>query len=107
VAITSDWQRSSPSVVLQAVAAVGFFDLLDRGVQVQADARLDALVEQHFKDVAGFVIAEQLAEFFLVVRHAVLGHHLDEIPLGVAGQGRLAEVRVLRQEIVQARCTYW
>ena len=72
---------------------------LDRGVQVQADAGLIAFVEQHVEDVAGFVIAEQLAEFFLVVRHAVLGHQADEIPLGVAGQGGFAEVRVLREEI--------
>ena len=67
---------------------------------MQADARLFALVEKHFKDVAGFVIAEQLAEFFLVIGHAVFGDHLDKVPLGVAGQGRLAKVRVLRQEIV-------
>ncbi len=84
---------------LQLIAAVEFADLLDRGVQVQAHAGLDALVEQHAEDVAGFVIAEQLAEFFLVVRHAVLGHQADEIPLGVAGQGRFAEVCVVREEV--------
>ncbi|MCY1176011.1 hypothetical protein D9M73_162710 [compost metagenome] len=66
-------------------------------MQVHAD--LIALVQQHFEDVAGFVIAEQLAEFFLVVRHAVLGHHADEIPLGVTGQGGFAEMRVLREKI--------
>ena len=68
---------------------------------MQADADLIALVEQHFEDVAGFVIAEQLAEFFLVVRHAVFGDHADEIPLGVAGQGGFAEVFVLREEIAR------
>jgi len=66
---------------------------------VQAHAGLDALVEQHAEDVAGFVIAEQLAELLLVVRHAVLGHQADEVPLGVAGQGGLAEVRVVREEV--------
>ena len=91
-----NWPQSG----IEAVAVVGLFDLLDRGVQVQAHARFVALIEEHFEDVAGFVIAEQLAEFLLVVGHAVLAHQFDEIPLGVAGQGRLAEVRVLREEIV-------
>ena len=92
-------------------------DLAERGVQqvtlssfsmvwievsrCRLDADLIALVEQHLEDVAGFVIAEQLAEFFLVVRHAVLGDHADEIPLGVARQGGFAEVRVLREEIAR------
>ncbi|MNI32559.1 hypothetical protein D3C73_864770 [compost metagenome] len=68
---------------------------------MQADADLIALAQQHFEDVAGFVIAKQLAEFFLVVRHAVLGHHADEIPLGITGQGGFAEMRVLREEIAR------
>ena len=86
---------------VQQIAAFELLDGLDRGVQVQADADLIALVEQHLEDVAGFVIAEQLAEFFLVVRHAVLGDHADEIPLGIARQGGFAEVFVLREEIAR------
>jgi len=84
---------------LQLVATLEFGNLLNRSIQVQAHAGLDALVEQHAEDVAGFVIAEQLAEFLLVVRHPVLGHQPDEIPLGVAGQGGFAEVCVVREEI--------
>jgi hypothetical protein len=76
-------------------------DLLHRGVQVQLHAGRRALAQQQFENVTGLVVAEQLPEFFLVVRHAVLGHQLDEIPLGVAGQGRLAEVAVLREEVAR------
>ncbi|MCY1176358.1 hypothetical protein D9M73_166250 [compost metagenome] len=61
--------------------------------------RLVAFGQQHVEDVAGLVVTEQLAELLLVVRHAVLAHQLDEVPLGVAGQGRLAEVRVVRKEV--------
>ena len=84
---------------LQLIAAFELGDCLDGGVQVQAHAGLDALVEQHAEDVAGLVVAEQLAEFLLVVRHAVLGHQPDEIPLCITGQGRFAEVRVVREEV--------
>ncbi len=84
---------------LQLVTALELGDFLDRGVQVQAHAGLDAFIEQHAEDVAGLVIAEQLAELFLVVRHAMLGNQSDKIPLGVAGQGRLAKVRVVREEV--------
>lgn len=68
---------------------------------MQADANLIALVEQHVEDVAGFVIAEQLAEFLLVVWHAVFGHQTDEVPLGVTCQRRFAEMCVLREEIAR------
>ena len=36
-----------------------------------------------------------------MVRHTVLGDHADEIPLGVAGQGGFAEVRILREKIAR------
>jgi hypothetical protein len=68
---------------------------------VQLDAGLIALGQEHFEDVAGFVIAEQLAEFFLVVGHGVFADHADEIPLGVARQCGFAEMRVLREEIAR------
>lgn len=86
---------------IQQITAFKLFDGLNRGVQVQADADLIAFLEQHFEDVAGFVIAEQLAEFLLVVRHAVFGHQADEIPLGVARQRGFAEVLVLREKIAR------
>ncbi len=74
---------------------------------MQADADLIALVEQQAEDVAGFVIAEQLAEFLLVVRHAVFGHQTDEVPLGVARQRGFAEMLVLREKNCSVRCTCW
>lgn len=77
---------------MQAVAGFGFVDLLHGSVHVQADTGLTAFLQQHFQNVTGLVVAEQLAEFFLVIRHAMFGDHRDEIPLGVAGQGRFAEV---------------
>ena len=70
---------------------------------MQADTGLFTFGEQQLKDVAGFVIAEQLAELFLVVRHAMLGHQCDEIPLGITRQRGFAEVRVLRQEGLRLR----
>ncbi|MNI24573.1 hypothetical protein D3C73_781970 [compost metagenome] len=93
--------RHLPKRRVEQITFLKLLDGLDRRVQVQADADLIALVQQHFEDVAGFVIAKQLAEFFLVVGHAVLGDHADEIPLGIAGQGRFAEVRVLREKIAR------
>ena len=88
---------------VQQIAAFDFLDGLDRGVQVQADADLVALVEQHLEDVTGFVIAEQLAELFFVVRHAVLGDHGDEIPLGVTRKCGFAKMGILGQEIARFR----
>ena len=68
---------------------------------MQLDAGLIAFIKEHAEDVAGFVIAEQLAEFLLVVRHAVFADQADEIPLGVTRQRRFAEMRVLRKEIAR------
>ena len=56
-----------------------------------------------FEDVPGLVVAEQLAQLLLVVGHAVRVDHGDEVPRGVAGQGRLAEVRILRGEVGRLR----
>lgn len=83
----------------QPVTVFSAFDGAHRGLQAQVDAGLLALVQQHAEDVAGLVVAEQLAEFLLVVGHAVLGDQGDEIPLGEARQRRLAEVRVVRQKV--------
>jgi hypothetical protein len=62
VAITSDWQANWPRRGLQLVAA---FELLDGSMLVfrcRLGAGLVALGQQHVEDVAGLVIAEQLAE---------------------------------------------
>ena len=67
-----------------------------------ADAHLDAaclaLGQQHGHDLPRRAVAEQLAQRLLVPGDAVLFDQGDEVVLGVAGQGRLAEVRVGRQE---------
>ncbi|GEM_PF-7019335 len=66
---------------------------------MQTDTGVIAFAEQQAENVAGLVVAEQLPEFLLVVRHAMLAHQRNEVPLGVAGQRGLAEVRVLREEV--------
>ncbi|MNR25023.1 hypothetical protein D3C85_1421430 [compost metagenome] len=86
---------------MQQVAAFGLLDLLDAGVHADLGAGLIAFGQQHVEDVTGLVVAEQLAELLLVVGHAMLAHQLDEVPLGVAGQGRLAEMRILREEVAR------
>jgi len=84
---------------VQQISLSMLLDRLDRGVQTQIHAGLRAFVQQHLEDVAGLVIAEQLTELLLVIGHAVTADHLDEVPLGVARQRRLAEVRVAGEEI--------
>jgi hypothetical protein len=72
---------------------------MHRGVQTQVDARLATFREQHLEDVAGLVVAEQLTQLLLVVGDAVRVDHRDEVPLGVAGQGRFEEMRVVGEEV--------
>jgi len=54
---------------------------------------------QHGDDVFGGVVAEKLAECFLVIADAVGGHERDEVPLCVAFERRFREMRVLADEI--------
>ncbi|MCY1414769.1 hypothetical protein D9M71_302280 [compost metagenome] len=85
-----DHQRSALHLAhagLQQVTGFEFLDMGHRGIHAQVDLDLFALGQQQAENVAGFVIAEQLAELLLVVWHAVLAYQFDEVPLGVTGQG--------------------
>ncbi len=92
-----------PDVGAQQVSGLGLLDLLHRSVQPQVNTTLPTFVQEHFEDVPGPVVAEQLAQFLLVVGHAVPVDHRDEVPLGVAGQSGLDEMRVLREEVGRLR----
>jgi hypothetical protein len=70
---------------------------------MEVDAGLSALFEEHLEDVLGLVVAEQLAQLLLVIGHAVLADHGDEVPRRVPSQSRLVEVRVLREEVDRVR----
>jgi hypothetical protein len=59
--------------------------------------------QQHFDYAARTVITKQLAQLFLVIRDAMLFYQGDEICGRVASQRRLAEMRVLGNEIVRSR----
>ncbi|MCY1426878.1 hypothetical protein D9M71_427070 [compost metagenome] len=103
-AASGDHQRCALHLAhagLQQVAGFELLDMGDRGIHAQVDLDLLALGQQQAENVAGLVIAEQLAELFLVVRHVVLAHQFDKIPLGITRQGRFAEVRILREEIAR------
>jgi hypothetical protein len=70
-----DHQRLALDLTEGGVEQITAFDLLDglnRRVHMQLDAGLIALGQEHFEDGAGFVIAKQLAEFFLVVGHGMV-----------------------------------
>ena len=51
----------------------------------------------------GFTVTEQLAQLFLMIGNVILFHQPDEILRQVTAQGRQAEARVIRQEILRSR----
>ena len=56
--------------------------------------------DEHIDDLLGRPIAEQLAVVALVIGDAMQLHQPNEIMLGVAGHGRDAETRIVRQIVV-------
>lgn len=82
---------------------VPFYDLLHTASAECPHTGITAFSFQHGDDLPGTAVAELLAEFLLVIGDAVLLHEGYEIPRGVAGQGRLAEVRV-SGEVVRGGC---
>ena len=56
---------------------------------------------QHVGDVAGGVVAEELAERFFVVGDAMLFDEGEEVRGGVAGQGGLGKVGIGGEEILR------
>ncbi len=72
---------------------------LNVGTQPQLHLTLVALIQQHAHDLFGTVVAEQLAVIPLVVGDVMAHHQIDEVPLGVLGQGGLDEVGVGAQVV--------
>jgi len=60
-------------------------------------------VQQHVYDLLRAFVTEKLSEFLLVIGYAVLFHQRDKIKGRVAGQRRLAEMRIGRDIVVGGR----
>ena len=73
---------------------------IDLTVGLHLDSRPVTLGEQHVDNVLRRIQAEQLAVATFFVGNAMLFDQGDEVPLGVAAQRRLAEMRIVRQEVV-------
>jgi hypothetical protein len=56
-----------------------------------------ALGQQQVDDLLGGIIAEKLAQGFLMPGDTVFAHQIDKVPLGVARQRRFAKMRVLAE----------
>ena len=74
-----------------------------RATRLDAHAGRCAFVEQHAHDLLRRIVAEQLAEFLLVIGDAMALDQRDEIGRRVARQRRLAEMRIRRKEIRRRR----
>src|SRR5690606_6938419 len=97
-----DHQRGAveqPLRGLYAKTICAAFDVLYAAVGADLHAGGGTFVQQHSYDLLGGDIAEQLAQFFLVIGDAVPLDHVDEVGRRVAGQRRFAEVRIGREEI--------
>ena len=87
---------------IDAEAGFAVRDAIDAAVRLDAHAALCAFVDEHAHDLFRRVVAEQLAEFLLVVRDAMPLDELDEIGRRVARQRGFAEVRIGR-EVLRGR----
>ncbi|MNI70288.1 hypothetical protein D3C73_1260930 [compost metagenome] len=90
-------EQAVRGVHAEAVSAV--LDALHAALRADLHAGLLAFVHQHLHDLLGRDIAEQLAQFLLVIGDAVALDHLDEVVGRVTRQCRLAEMRIGRQEV--------
>ena len=70
-------------------------------LRLQPELGAGHLGAQHGDDVAGALVAEELAEGLFVPADAMARDHLDEVPLGVAGQRGFVEMRVPPQEALE------
>ena len=102
-----DHQRRRDEASLRRVQAetpvVEVLDALDAAMRAHLHAGGRAFGQQHRHHLLAGVVAEQLAEFLLVVGDAVAFDQFDEMPRRVARQRRLAEVRVRRQVVGRRR----
>src|SRR5258708_15619089 len=78
------------------------FYLMDLRVEKNAHVCLLALGFQHVKNVASRVIAEKLAQSFLVIRNVVFLYHRDKVVRCEAGQSRLREVRIGGKKVLRS-----
>ncbi len=69
-------------------------DRFDAKVQRQGHARRPHFIGQHFDDVLGAVVAEQLAKGFFVIGDAVPLDHFDKVVLGKPLQRRQRKARI-------------
>jgi len=76
-------------------------NLAKHEIRSYLDARIATFPLQHSCNVLRRPVAEQLAQFLLVIRDAVLFHHGDEVRGGVAGEGRLGKVRVGGKKVLR------
>ena len=95
--MTSEPARTVPSAVVTMNASVGAVDARDGTRHPPFDAPAVALGLEHRDDVLRRVVAEELAELFLVIGDAVPLDERDEIARRVAGERGAAEIGVLRQ----------
>lgn len=77
---------------------VGVRHLADGVAKAQLHVSLRALIAQHRHDLPSRAVAEQLPQRLFVPGDAVAIDQSDEVLRPVAAQGRLGEMRVLRQE---------
>jgi hypothetical protein len=78
-------------------------DLADGRRQPHLDPTLAAFLHQHRDDLPGRAVAEELPERLLVPGDAVALDQREEIPLGIAAERRLGEMRVLGEEVLRPR----
>ena len=62
-------------------------------------ASLGALALEHGHDTLRGAVTEELSQGLLVIGNTMLMNKIDEVVRGVAGQGRLGEMRVVRKEV--------
>ncbi len=99
VAMTSDAHRTGPCVVCEHEAVRAALDALDGARHPPLHVAAVAFVAEHADDVLRRVVAEELSQFLLVIRDAVLLDQRDEMARRVARERGAAEIRILRQEV--------
>jgi hypothetical protein len=91
------------AVEVQGKAGVGLAQVAQRGLQPEFGPGAVQLGEQHGDDLFRRAVAKELPQGLFVPCYAVAVHQVDEIPLGIAGQGGFGEMRVFREEVLGAR----
>jgi hypothetical protein len=74
-------------------------DFADFGINYDFYIGVPAFRFEHADDLSGGIVAEELAESFLMIRNAVLFDEGDEIGRGVTREGGLGEMRICGEEV--------